>query len=108
MADADTPPEVSLAQIDETISSLETVSSMPAMRQPNPKFCRLLHTYAKVSLAGIDYLAAFVDYKGDLWPQDKLDRLADLRDRAEELVDTFSWGLDGGEALNKFIDRELS
>lgn len=97
-----------LAQLEDWLSSMEAMSSQPVLRAPNPKLCRFLHTYAKAGLNQVDLLAAHVDLNAILLSQEEQDKLDDLRDRAEELVDTFAWGLDGGETLNKLIDREMS
>lgn len=81
-----------IQKLDDAVASLETLCNYPAWRTPNPAQFRFLQAFAKTIPGYLEVLRATVPLWGVELTAGQKEALADIEDRASELVDTFGWG----------------
>jgi hypothetical protein len=99
------PPAAALAFHRANVEHIEEACSHGASTKPDPHRIAAMRARARAIVAELDYLDESAR-AGDVELSDEQrDTLDEIRDRADELVDTLAWGAEAPDELRALADR---
>jgi hypothetical protein len=98
------PPSVTIMQVAQFLGALEQSISSPEWREVAPHRIACIRAYIRMGLASLEYVdegaqAGFWNLNHDLRTT-----LEETMERAEDLIDTLSWGAEAHEELAKLAE----
>ena len=98
------PLAVALVHYRATVEHIEGLCSRSDAGKPDPHRIAAMRARARVIVAELDYLDESAR-AGDMEIMDEQRAtLEEIRDRADELVDTLAWGAEAHELLGKLAE----
>lgn len=100
------PPSVQLDQVASAIAAIEGACSRDQWHEQNPTEFRAIRAYVRVHLAALEYIEAGADAGYFNLTDGQREKLAELIERADELVDTLGWAADAPDELAEAAEQE--